>query len=113
MRGCVLGIVCVLALSTAVRAEDEPQGRIGVKLEMVEGNKDGKVVIVEVFSDSPAEKAGLKKDDVLIKVGDFAADDVNETVKEVIKNKPGTKLKLTIKRDGKEMKIEVEVGKPT
>jgi S1-C subfamily serine protease len=112
MRGCVLGLVGVLALGTTLRAEDEPQGRIGIKIVMLENNKDGKVGIEEVFSDSPAEKAGLKKDDVIIKVGDFKADDVNETVKEIIKNKPGTKLKILIKREGKEKTIEVEVGKP-
>lgn len=111
MRYCLLALLSVVALSVTVRAEDEPQGMIGIQIKLDTENKDGKLVIVDVKSDSPADKAGLKKDDVIIKVGDKPADDLNDTVKEIVSKKPGTKIKIVVKRDGKEKTIEVEVGK--
>jgi S1-C subfamily serine protease len=111
MRRCVLGIVCVLALGTMVHAEDAPKGMIGIMIKVDEENKDGKIVIDGVISDSPAEKAGFKMGDVIIKVNDKAAENLEDTVKEIIKQEPGTKIKIVIKREGKEKTIEVEVGK--
>lgn len=109
---CAAGIVVLLA-STGLRAEDLPEGAVGVQLKI----DDGKIVVVAAIGGSPAEKAGLKTDDVLLKVNDFkvkenvAEEDLHATVKEVGKYKPGEKIKLTIKRGDKEMVIEVTVGK--
>src|SRR5262249_10259904 len=59
---------------------------------------------------SPAEKAGLKKGDVILKVGATAATDLEGTVKAVRQAKPGDKLEFRVRRDGKEMTITVTVG---
>jgi S1-C subfamily serine protease len=107
----MLALLSVAAMSGTIRADEEPQGMIGIQIKMDAENKDGKLVIIDVISDSPAEKAGLKKDDVLVKVNDKVADDLQETVKEIVSKKPGTKIKIVVKRDGKEKTIEVEVGK--
>ena len=98
---------------TEARA-DEPKGRIGVQLKV----EDGKIVVVEPIADGPAEKAGVKAGDVVLKVNDYKVkekaeqEDLEALVKEVIKNEPDTKLKLVVLRDGKEKTIEVTVGKP-
>jgi serine protease Do len=67
--------------------------------------------ITEVTKGSAAEKAGLKKGDVITKVGDkavFSQDDVSAEVK---KHKPADKVTITYKRDGKESKATATLGK--
>lgn len=109
----VFALVVAIPTSSALYAEDVPEGAIGVQLKI----DDGKVIIVDAVKDSPAEKAGLKADDVLLKVNDFKvkdnaeSDDLQETVKQLVKHKPGEKVKLTVKRGEKEMVVEVTVGK--
>jgi carboxyl-terminal processing protease len=105
--------VAVVAFGPATRAEDPPEGSIGVQVKI----EDGKIVVVEPLKGSPAEKAGIKPDDVIVKVNDFKVkdtveqEDLEATVKEIVKHKPGTKIKLGIKRGDKDMTIEVTVGK--
>lgn len=82
-------------------------GFVGV---MLASGEDGEVVINAPIEGSPAEKAGVKKDDVILKVGTVKATDLETTVKTVREAKPGTKLDLTIQRDKKEMTITVTVG---
>lgn len=57
---------------------------------------------------TPAEEAGLKENDIIIKVNDIDVRDKNltDTVKE-IKGKENTDVVITVIRDGKEQSIEV------
>jgi serine protease Do len=60
--------------------------------------------IEEVTKGSPAEKAGLKKGDVITKIGEegvYSQDDVSKAVR---KHKAADKVVITYKRDGKELK---------
>ena len=89
-------------------ATDGLTGYAGVRLR---GNDDGKEVVVDSpIKDSPADKAGLKAGDVILKVGDKAATDLDTTVKAVRAAKPGAKLDIRVNRDGKESTITVKVG---
>lgn len=72
--------------------------------------EDGKVTIQGVQPDGPAEKAGIKAGDVLLKIGKQEVKDVQAVVKTVGAAKPGDKLKLTIERDGKEKTITVTLA---
>lgn len=63
-----------------------------------------------VIAGSPAEKAGLKKDDVILKAGATAAADLETTVNAVRAARPGTKLDILVQRDGKEQTVTVPVG---
>jgi carboxyl-terminal processing protease len=109
----VVALSLALALTTSAAFGDEPKGIIGVQLKVAEG----KITVIGTIGDSPAEKAGVKVDDVLLKVNDFAVsekaeqDDLTATVTEIGKYEPGAKIKLTVKRGDKEMVIEVTVGK--
>ena len=114
MRAFVSFVAVLLIASPVVRAEDPPEGSIGVQIKIDEG----KIVVVGTIKDSPAEKAGFKMDDQILKVNDFKVkaseaneDDLKAAVMEVIKHKPGTKIKVTVKREGKEKEIDVTVGK--
>ena len=101
----------LLVTGSLARAEDE--GSIGVQIKI----DDGKIVVVEPIKGSPAEKAGLKADDVIVKIDDYKVkdnvqqEDLEEAVKEITKHKPGEKIKIGIKRGDKDMTIEVTVGK--
>ena len=71
--------------------------------------------IVTVFSGLPAATAGLREGDVVTKVKIFERvvtdpNEVNELVAEVLK--PGDKVVLTVRRDGKEIETAVSSGRP-
>ena len=75
-------------------------------------------VVDSVAEGGPAEKAGLKAGDVIVKINDLvvketglAAKDVEAAGNEILKHKAGDKIKLTVKREGKEHRLEVTVGK--
>ena len=80
---------------------------MGVQTEL----KDGKVVIDMVVKDSPAEKAGLKKGDTLVKVGTTPLTSTEELPRLLRGKKPGDKVELEILRDAKTLKIEVVLAK--
>src|SRR5262249_44619115 len=71
---------------------------------------DDSVVIETPLKGSPAEKAGLKNGDVVLKVGATAVADLDGTVKAVRAAKPGEKLDFRVSRDGKETTVTVKVG---
>lgn len=72
---------------------------------------DGNVVI-DVFDDSPADKAGIKVGDVIIKVDGISYEDKTSTeLSEYIKNSGKDKIVLTVVRDNSEIDITVSLGK--
>jgi serine protease Do len=72
--------------------------------------KDG-AKVETVTKGSAAEKAGLKKGDVITKLDDKAVYSQDEIAAEVKKHKPEDKLTVTFKRDGKEQKATATLGK--
>ena len=65
------------------------------------------VAIVDVESNSPADKAGIKKGDIITKIEN---DDISSVAKlryELYKHSPGDKITVTYNRNGKELKTEV------
>ena len=81
-------------------------GFVGIQIKVDDDTKQ--VVVVAPIGGSPAEKAGLKKDDVILKVGDQDATDLKGTVNMIRKVKPGSELMLRVKRDGKEQDVTVK-----
>ena len=75
-------------------------------------NKNEKGAEIEsVNENSAAVKAGLKKGDVIIKVGDKkieGPDDLSEAIKA---RKPGDKVEVTFLRDKKEQKVTAELSR--
>jgi len=71
---------------------------------------DRGALITEVKKDSPAEKAGLKKEDVVIKMGGNKIDDAASFSDIIALTAPGTKMELVIVRNGKEKVINVTIG---
>ena len=66
--------------------------------------------IVEVVEDGPAEKAGLKANDIVTKIGDQEITSAQDLVKAVRAAKKDDELVFTVYRQGQEMEIKVTVG---
>ena len=64
-------------------------------------------VVSQVEPDSPAAKAGIRTGDVITQLNGKTVSDAGELQVEVGQKQPGTKLDLTIMRDGKGMQIPV------
>lgn len=74
-------------------------------------DKNGDFSILDVANDSPAEKAKIKKGDVIIDIDGKELDGVSlDEVTTMVKGKEGSKLSLTILRDGKKIKKTVSRG---
>ena len=59
-----------------------------------------KVVIVEPYKGYPADKAGLKAGDEIIKIGDIAIADIKEDADELLKGANNTSVNITYVRQG-------------
>jgi len=68
------------------------------------------VVVVEVEKDSPADKAGFLKEDVIVKVSNKKVVDVAEFRYELYMHDPGEEIVLEVIRNGKTIKLEVTLG---
>lgn len=73
----------------------------------------GKLVTVsQIYKNSPAEKAGLKKGDQYLKInGEDVTKLTAEEISKKIKGKEGKTFVLTIKRNNKEKEIKIKTGK--
>lgn len=69
--------------------------------------KDNKIVVVSVFENSPASKAGMRVGDFIIKVSDETVSlDIDRAIN-LIKGEAGTKVNITVERNGEEIPLEV------
>ncbi len=74
------------------------------------GVRDGKLKIIEPIEDSPAQKAGLMPDDIIVGIEGERLGEIKD-VKEVInkiKGDKGTNVNLTISRNGNEFKVDIK-----
>lgn len=74
---------------------------------------DNLITVVAPMKGTPADRAGLKTDDKIIKINgkDFTADKMDDAVK-IMRGKPGEKVKITVLRrdeDGKAKFIDFEI----
>ena len=67
-------------------------------------------IISDVTPDSPAAKAGLKSDDVILDYGGKPMKDSRKLKFAVAATDPGSEVKLRLLRDGKEETVTVKVG---
>ncbi|MGC9771244.1 Do/DeqQ family serine protease [Fervidobacterium changbaicum] len=68
------------------------------------------VYVSQVEKDSPAAKAGIKEGDVIVKFNGQVVESAEELTSLVRNYTPGTKVKVTLNRTGKEMTVEVALG---
>jgi uncharacterized protein (TIGR03067 family) len=68
------------------------------------------VVIQSTLERSPARKAGLREDDVLLSVGGDAVTDLRSAINAVRRIKPRTELPIRVRRDGKDREVKVTIA---
>lgn len=73
--------------------------------------ESGGATILEVTKSSPAEKAGLKKGDVITKINDQKIESPDNLYETIHQFKPGDKVKVSFKRDGKDQTVTATLEK--
>ena len=62
--------------------------------------RDNHIIIVEPYKDYPADKAGLKAGDEILKIDDVVVADFQENAGELLKGAPNSKVQITFQRQG-------------
>lgn len=122
--GGFMGLSFSIPIDLAMQIKDQLvqngrviRGRIGVGIQGVTqdlaeafGMKAPQgAVITQLEKGLPGEKAGLKVGDIIIAIDDQHLKNANELPMIVSTKKPGSHIKLTLLRDGKEKTISVQV----
>ena len=81
-----------------------PEIRKGLKTSTREG-----VVVLSVQENSPADKAGLRKNDVIVAVNGHAVNDRWDLLKTIRSEEPGTSVSLKIVRDNADKELTAEL----
>ena len=99
------------AITTTIRtASGAPQGQSGYLGVHVEVNPQGKLVVADVSLDSPAAKAGLQKDDVIVKVADKEVQNADVFRELLMSHKPGDDVKLAVLRNDQPRELTAKLG---
>ncbi|NJC70898.1 PDZ domain-containing protein [Planosporangium thailandense] len=128
----------VIGINTAIATSGQGAGNIGVGFaissnqakatadQLLKGGKvthpyigvqvsngDGGALIADVIAGGPAEKAGLRKGDLVTKIGDRNIPDANALSGAVKSGKVGDQLQFTVVRNGSEQQVTVTLGGTT
>jgi serine protease Do len=68
-------------------------------------------LVNEVIEDSPADKAGLKRGDIIVEYDGTRVDELNDLPRLVAATPVGETVRVKVFRDGKERTIKVEIGR--
>jgi serine protease Do len=71
----------------------------------------GGATVLEVTAGSPAEKAGIRKADIITKVNDTKIESPESLFETIHNYKPGEKVKIVFIRDGKEQSVMATLDK--
>ena len=80
---------------------DETAGITGIKAG---------AVVLDVTEGGPADQAGIRVNDVIVKVDRTEIKDSNDLVQVISKSEPGDVMTFNIYRQGEEIQIDVEIG---
>lgn len=86
---------------------DENRAMLGVSTDQADNGAE----IQSVTDESAAEKAGLRKGDIITKIDDKKIETPDDLTEAIQDHKPGDKVSITYLRDKKEQKATAELGK--
>jgi hypothetical protein len=93
---------------TKNESEETPRFKVGLGV-VPDYLYDGEGMRIDgVSEDKPAIKAGLKKGDVVVKIGDSTIVDMMSYMRTLSTFDTGNKTKVKVLRDGKEIEVEIE-----
>lgn len=69
------------------------------------------IYVVQISSDGPAKKSGLKIGDIITKIDSFEINKMSELRSYIYGKKPGETVVLTVNRNGKEYSATITLGK--
>ena len=83
---------------------------LGVQIKV---NDEGKIVVIDVYEDSPAKKAGILQNDIIIKMNDdeYDINNFNDLIYNIKSSKVGDKVKIELKRNDETKEVEVALEK--
>ncbi len=105
-------------LNQIVRTGTVTRGYIGVEQQNITAElanafdlpqRDG-VIVAGIVKDGPADKAGLKVGDILLKLDDKKITDTTQMLNQIAAFAPGEKKSIDLLRDGKPQQIQIEIG---
>jgi len=85
-------------------------GYLGLSLREDTKSSEGGALVTRVVDDSPAAKAGVKDGDVIVGFGGDIVRGPAKVTEKLRASKPGDKVMLDVRRDGKAQKFTVELG---
>ena len=83
--------------------------KLGLKIQDTEDGKGVKVL--DVDKDSPAEKAGLKKDDIVTEIGDKKVSNTDEAREQLMDSMEKSSYSIKANRNGVPMSFEINIPK--
>ncbi len=83
--------------------------KLGLKIQDTEDGNGAKVL--DVDKDSPAEKAGLKKDDIVTEIGGKKVTNTDEVREQLHNNQEKSSYNIKAKRNGSEMSFDIKIPK--
>ena len=110
--GFALPINTALLVARQLRQGGVRYGYLGVQLQPAGdlGQWSDGALITSVYSRSPADRAGFLAGDVIVGVDGQAVTGTGEVMRNIGGAGPGTRLTLTVLRDGAEQEITVRLG---
>lgn len=85
------------------------QQKLGLKIQDTEEGNGVKVL--DTDKDSPAEKAGLKKDDIVTEIGGQKITNTDEAREQLMENAEKSAYTIKAKRNGAEMSFDIKIPK--
>lgn len=85
---------------------EPPKGYMGIRLQRPD---PGSAIIESIFEGGAADKAGLKKDDVIVAVDGVAVQGCDALVAEISRRRPGDEIGLKVKRGQEELEVRLSL----
>ena len=81
---------------------------VGIGVYLTKNKTDNTILVVGVMKGSPALEAGMQAGDIIEKVDDiiYTGEQMDDAIK-IMKGEEGTKVKVTVIRDGKEIDLNI------
>lgn len=89
---------------------DAHRGYLGVSVREDTKSNEGGAYVENVVDGSPADKAGLKDGDVIVGFGGDVIRGPMRLTEKLRATKAGEKVAMDVRRDGKSVKLQVEMG---